>query len=235
MIVKLKDKSITDIKLKIGIYGDSGTGKTVLASTFPNVCFVDMNDGLLSVRNSNASAIKIERPKEPGPQWMQSIESAVNEIEKSDEIESICIDSMSEVGTAMMQFVQFKNSTLGKNPNFEDWRIFFNMLENFIVNVKSMDKHCIFIAHSKIDKDELVGKVWSYPAIQGQMKTAFSSYFDEFYHSEVEQDFKEGYKYRLLARPSSIYVAKSRLLKDPKITHIDNPSYATLIKLLLNS
>ena len=235
MISKVKDKSIANIKLKIGVYGDGGTGKTMLASTFPNVCFVDMNDGLLSVRNTDASFIKIDRPKDPGPQWMQSIESAVNEIAKEDLIESICIDSMSEVGTAMMQFVQFKNNNLGKNPGYEDWRIFFNMLESFIVSVKSLDKHCIFIAHSKIDKDELVGKVWCYPAIQGAMKNAFSDYFDEFYHSEVEQDFKEGYKYRLLARPSSIYVAKSRLLKDPKITHIDNPSFATLMKLLMNS
>jgi hypothetical protein len=229
-IEKVKDIPLTSLKLKVGVYGDSGTGKTFLASSFPKVCFIDCNNGLLSVRHTSASCIKC--PPLDSYQWMESIQNAVNLISTKDEIESIAIDSMSEVGMAAMNYVQYKNNTAGKNPNFEDWRIFFNVLQDFIVGVLSMNKHCIFIAHEVIERDELIGKVFCRPAIQGQMKNKFASYFDEFYHSEVEQIPGKSYKYRLLARPNSIYTAKSRLLRNPETSYIDDPSFATLFKMI---
>jgi len=229
-IKKVRDIPLTDIKLDVGVYGDSGTGKTVLGSTFPDVCFVDCNGGLLSVRNSSASYISC--PATGDHKAMQTIRDAVNLIDQDNSIKSIVIDSMSEVAKAAMDWVQFKNQNVGGNPNFEDWRVFFRVLEDFIVKVRSMNKHCLFIAHESIDRDEPTGKIFCRPAIQGQMKLKFASYFDEFYHAEVEQPPGQDYKYRLLARPSSIYVAKSRLLKDTSTAYIENPSFATLFKMI---
>lgn len=232
-IIKCKSISVTDRKLKVAVYGGAGCGKTTLASTFPNVCFVDMNNGLLSIRNSDASFIKCHAPKEPSGKWMLSIQDAINTIDKDDSIESIAIDGMSEVSTAMMQFVKFKRSMpVDGKPDFEDWRIYFNMLEKFITSILTMDKHSIFLAHQVIDKDENMGRIMAYPAIVGQMKNKFSSYFDEYYHAEVVMSSNE-YKYRLQARPNSIYEAKSRLLNDPKVTFIENPSFASIFKLLM--
>ncbi len=165
-------------------------------------------------------------------QWMESIQDAVNKAAVDDSVESIAIDSMSEVGIAALNYVQFKNNTSGQKPEWEDWRILGNLLLDFITKVRSIDKHCIFIAHEVIERDEPTGKIFCRPAIQGAMKMKFASLFDEFYHTEVEQRPGKDYRYRLLARPSSIYTAKSRLLRDKSIVYIDNPSFATLFKMI---
>lgn len=229
-IEKVKDIPLTNIKLNVGIYGDSGTGKTYLASSFPNVCFVDCNNGLLSVRHT--SARRIFCPPMDSYQWMESIQNAVNKIALDDSIETIAIDSMSEIGVAALNYVQFKNNTAGQKPEWEDWRILGNVLLDFITKVRAINKHCVLIAHEVIERDEPTGKIFCRPAIQGAMKMKFASLFDEFYHAEVHQPAGEPYKYRLLARPSTIYTAKSRLLRDTKIAYIDNPSFATLFKMI---
>lgn len=230
VIERVKDISLTDLKLNCGIYGQSGTGKTMLAATFPEVCFVDCNGGLLSVRHT--SARRISCPPQAGHLWMNSIQEAVNKISADTTIESIAIDGMSEVGTAGMGFVQYQNGTIGKNPNYDDWSAFFRIIEDFTVFVKSMKKHCIFICHETTERDELLGKVWVHPAIQGRQKGYFPSYFDEFYHAEVDQTVDGEYRYRLLARPTPIYVAKSRLLRDTSTAYIDDPSFSTLFKMI---
>lgn len=231
LIERVKDIPLTNIKLQCGIYGDSGTGKTYLGGSFPEVCFVDCNSGLLSIRHT--SARRIHCPPSAAHEWMSSISNAVNQIAADSSIESIVIDSMSEVGIAALNFVQYKNNTLGKKPEWEDWRILGNVLLDFVTSVRSINKHCLFIAHEVIERDEPTGKIFCRPAIQGQMKMKFASLFDEFYHSEVDEAIGDKpYRYKLLARPSSIYTAKSRLLRDTSIAYIDNPSFATLFKMI---
>ena len=81
-----------------------------------------------------------------------------------------------------------------------------------------------------VEKNEHTGRIWSLPAIQGQMKGKITNYFDEFYHAEVDERPGKPSLYRLLARPTSIYTAKSRLLKDPKESYI-NPDFKNLLLL----
>ena len=163
-------------------------------------------------------------------QWMESITNAVNKLALDDSVETIAIDSMSEVGVAALNYVQFKNQTEGKKPEWEDWRILGNVLLDFITKVRTINKHCVFIAHEVIERDEPTGKIFCRPAIQGAMKMKFASLVDEFYHAEVMQEPRKGYKYRLLARPSSIYTAKSRLLKDTTIAYIEIIEKENLMK-----
>ena len=133
-----------------------------------------------------------------------------------------------------MESVLQLNRRAGQKPNFDDWAAYANKTKDFIVRLLASGKNVLLICHEAPDKDELTGHVWMLPAIQGQMKSRISNYFDEFYHAEVEQTPGKASNYRLLARPSSIYTAKSRLLpRDTESSYLV-PSFQSLMNLQRN-
>ena len=133
-----------------------------------------------------------------------------------------------------MESVLQLNRRSGQNPNFDDWAAYANKVKDFIVRLLASGKNTLLICHEAPDKDELTGHVWMLPAIQGQMKSRISNYFDEFYHAEVEQSPGKPSNYRLLARPSSIYTAKSRLLSRDTESSYLVPSFKSLMNLQRN-
>ena len=49
-----KDISIEDLRLKVLVYGKSGTGKTTFACSFPKPYVFDFDNGMLSQRGKRA-------------------------------------------------------------------------------------------------------------------------------------------------------------------------------------
>ena len=215
-LLNTKDLNMSNIRLAAGVYGVAGSGKTTFGSTFPSPCFLDTDEGLLSIRGKDVAYFDLRQQAS----WYLKIKEALQLAGTNPNIKSIIVDSMTGVATAGMEYTQIVNKNVGKKPNFDDWAGFANTITDFIVLLKSYNKHVLIICHENTDKDENTGRVWCLPAIQGQMKFKLPNYFDEFYHAEVETRPGKPSEYRLLARPSSIYTAKSRLLKDPKVTHL---------------
>ena len=222
-----KDINIDNIRIAAGIYGVAGTGKTTFGSTFPSPCFIDTDEGLLSIRGKDVKYIEVWNPSS---KWFLDIKDAVSLAGKDDSVKSIIMDSLSGLATAAMEYTQTINKTTGKKPTFDDWSGFANTMMDFIVYLKSFNKHVLLICHEMFEKNEHTGRIWSLPAIQGQMKGKITNYFDEFYHAEVDERPGKPSLYRLLARPTSIYTAKSRLLKDPKESYI-LPDFKNLLLL----
>ena len=231
MLVKnSSDITTKSLKLKAAVYGKSGTGKTTFGSTFPSPLFLDLDRGMLSVRGTKARYIELARPQDKRTgntlynQWWKEIMEAAQFAIKDEECESIIIDSMTWIGEACI------GSIVGmRKPGFDDWTAHYNKLRDFVFLIKESGKNCLFICHDQIEKDELAGKVWMFPMIQGQMRQKFGDLFDEFYYSDVvETGGKQ--EYRLLCRSTTIFTAKSRLLRkeDPK-KHLP-PSYDEIIK-----
>ena len=221
-----KDIKMDNIRIAAGVYGVAGTGKTTFGSTFPSPCFLDTDEGLLSIRGKDAFYFDLPQ----SATWFLDIKDALTKAGKDDRVKSIIVDSMSGVFTAAMAYTQTVNKTTGKKPNFDDWAGIANTLTDFIVTLKGYKKHVLVICHENTEKDENTGKVWCLPAIQGQMKYKIPNFFDEFYHSECEARPGQASEYSLLAKPTSIYTAKSRLLKDPKVTHL-KPNFNELLLL----
>ncbi len=232
MIVKnSSDITTKSIKLKAAVYGKSGTGKTTFGSTFPKPIFLDLDQGMLSTRGTECHYIPLPRPQDSRTgntlynQWWNEVKEARDFALTDKDSESIIVDSMTWVGEACL------GSIVGmRKPGFDDWTAFYNKMRDFTFTIKGSDKNCLFICHDQIEKDELAGKVWMFPMIQGQMRQKFGDLFDEFYYSDVV-DVAGKQEYRLLCRSTSIFTAKSRLLKrdDPR-KHLP-PSYSEIIKL----
>ena len=229
-IKNAKDLTSSDVKLSAAVYGKSGTGKTTFGASFPKPFFLDIDGGLLSVRGQDVNYVDLTPGR--GVTW-PNILDAIAEGKKGD-YESIIVDSLTGLADLCMESVLQLNRRSGQKPNFDDWAAYANKVKDFIVRLLASGKNTLLICHEAPDKDELTGHVWMLPAIQGQMKSRISNYFDEFYHAEVEQTHGKPANYRLLARPSSIYTAKSRLLpRDTESSYLV-PSFQSLINLQRN-
>jgi len=226
-IKNAKDLTASDVKLSAAVYGKSGTGKTTFGASFPKPFFLDIDGGLLSVRGQDVSYVDLTPGK--GVTWPNILDAIAEG--KKDDYESIIVDSLTGLADLCMESVLQLNRRSGQKPNFDDWAAYANKIKDFIVRLLSSGKNTLLICHEAPDKDELTGHVWMLPAIQGQMKSRISNYFDEFYHAEVEQTHGKPSNYRLLARPSSIYTAKSRLLSRDTDSSYLVPSFQSLMNL----
>jgi len=226
-IKNAKDLTASDVKLSAAVYGKSGTGKTTFGASFPKPFFLDIDGGLLSVRGQDVSYVDLTPGK--GVTWPNILDAIAEG--KKDDYESIIVDSLTGLADLCMESVLQLNRRSGQKPNFDDWAAYANKIKDFIVRLLASGKNTLLICHEAPDKDELTGHVWMLPAIQGQMKSRISNYFDEFYHAEVEQTHGKPSNYRLLARPSSIYTAKSRLLSRDTDSSYLVPSFQSLMNL----
>ena len=229
-IKNAKDLTASDVKLSAAVYGKSGTGKTTFGASFPKPFFLDIDGGLLSVRGQDVSYVDLTPGK--GVTWPNILDAIAEG--KKDDYESIIVDSLTGLADLCMESVLQLNRRSGQKPNFDDWAAYANKIKDFIVRLLASGKNTLLICHEAPDKDELTGHVWMLPAIQGQMKSRISNYFDEFYHAEVEQTHGKPSNYRLLARPSSIYTAKSRLLSRDTDSSYLVPSFQSLMNLQRN-
>ena len=229
-IKNAKNLTASDVKLSAAVYGKSGTGKTTFGASFPKPFFLDIDGGLLSVRGQDVSYVDLTPGR--GVTWPNILDAIAEG--KKDDYESIIVDSLTGLADLCMESVLQLNRRSGQKPNFDDWAAYANKTKDFLVRLLASGKNVLLICHEAPDKDELTGHVWMLPAIQGQMKSRISNYFDEFYHAEVEQTHGKPANYRLLARPSSIYTAKSRLLPRDTESYYLVPSFQSLINLQRN-
>jgi len=205
------------------VYGVAGTGKTTFGATFDRPLFLDLNHGLMSVRNDNVRYIDLYRKS-----YIEITDGLDYAIRDKDS-RSIIVDTMGEVCDAVMAHSLLINRR--QKAEYSDWETLFNLTKDFIGKLISSGKNVCVICHELTERDELVGKIWCRPMFQGKMKSVFQGYFDELYHSEVETIPGKRPEYKLLARPSSIYTAKSRLLGKEATEIYLKPDFKEIIKL----
>ena len=221
-VKKTKDMSMDNIKLKASVYGVAGSGKTTFGATFPNPIFLDMNKGLLSVRDKDVAYVELYTST--FVEIKDALDSAIN-----SEYDSIIIDSMGEISEACMRHILQLNRRT--KPEYSDWDSFFHGMKDFILKIRNCDKHVLCICHEGCEKDEGTGRLWYRPAFQGQLRTKYDAYFDELYHAEVEQVPGKATVYKLLARPSGIFTAKSRLLRPTVKESYLEPEFSKIMEL----
>lgn len=227
-------------KYDILIYGPNGTGKTEFAATWAElgpVLFADADEGILSVRTSprlkNRDRIyhvpvkdTSDDPHVKIPIGFLTIKQIFEDLKSTGEYggikpKTVVLDSATTFGTFAMTRTLFVNKRL--EPVLKDWGNQMKRMTDLIMLARSIPKmNFIFIAHEQYTKDEISGQIWCLPLITGKLAAQIGLYFDEVYHSMVQQVGTES-KYLLQTKPTGIITAKSRFdLPSPMPTHYNS-------------
>ena len=199
-------------KLKVLAYGQSGSGKTCFAGTFPNSYFYDTDNGMLSLRNSK-NKIEFDTYNDADlskPKAILEIDKKTGELQKDCPYDTIVVDGITTIADLAMNRILFNNGRAGGVPQQQDWLQQMNWIKNFIVTLLALPKHIVVLAHEQIEKDENFGSIKALPLVTGKLAGKIGLFFDEVYNSQAVTKGKET-DYRLLTKSTSVYTAKSRL------------------------
>lgn len=95
MAIKIqKTKDIDDNGVKCVVYGGAGVGKTRLCATAPKPIIISAESGLLSLKDVDCDFIEINK--------LSDLEEAYRYLLKSNEYETICVDSLSEIAEVVL-------------------------------------------------------------------------------------------------------------------------------------
>lgn len=128
------------LEVKILIYGPSGVGKTVLASTFPKPLFVDCENGLMSVRQPVGRIKALE---------LEDVRGAYKWLSEHPGIyETVVLDSLTEIQKMIMDHTvrTFKQHRPYEDaPIMADWGKSLTDFSRLIRAFKTLDMNVVFI------------------------------------------------------------------------------------------
>ena len=145
------------------VYGASGAGKTTLIKTAPKPIILSSESGLLALSDVDIPAIEISTEKD--------LDEAYKYVNDSDEYETVCIDSISDISESILQELKGK---------FSDGRQAYGRLQDIIgkfVRLFSDLKGKNVYITAKEAKVDMNGVVIAQPGMPGQTLTNNMPYY----------------------------------------------------------
>jgi hypothetical protein len=164
--------------LKLMIAGPPGVGKTLFASTFPNVCYADAEGRLLSVRKRDVKAVKIASVgmlDELRAALAQSPDVRAKVL--GAPVDTIVLDTVDEIARLIIKerLKAEKRETMA----MADWGYLGDTLRAMLRGFRNLPMHVLLNVHLKASEDSETGRVYWKPAIQGQVGDEIAAYVDE--------------------------------------------------------
>lgn len=231
-----KDVTVKTSTLKVFVVGDSGTGKSIFASTFPKPAFLfNFDKSILSYKGLDIDYE--DYPQDPKG-WVK-FEKDFRTLKKTItdgtfKYKSIIIDSTTTwTDLAMERALQLDPKRSPTNGPM--WNVHYgmvkNLIEGYIRQILEFPCNIIVIGHLKKEVDAETGAIISItPMLTGQLSTKVPSYFDEVYYSTVKT-LQGKPSFKLLTLPRGLLKARSRLSGIKQELPLEIPNdYDTLMK-----
>lgn len=186
-MLSAKDVTTDSEFLKVLVVGQPGTGKSVLASTFPTPGFVfDFSGGIIIYRGKDFDYNQYEI----SPVGWVKFENDFREVKQAvseGKYQTVVLDDI----TAWIDIAMEKSMAMDPKRNAVGgplWNVHYtmtkNLLEAKIRQLLSFNCNVILIAHMEVTKDDETGAVIDIkPLITGQLAIRLPGYFDEVYYT----------------------------------------------------
>jgi len=164
--------------LKLMIAGPPGVGKTLFASTFPNVCYADAEGRLLSVRKRPVKAVPItsiavldelRAALAQGPEVREKILGAP--------VDTIVLDTVDEIARLIVK--ERLRAEKRETMAMADWGYLGDTLRAMLRGFRNLPLHVVLNVHLKSSEDSETGRMYWKPSIQGQVGDEIAAYVDE--------------------------------------------------------
>lgn len=170
-------KDVASLHQNFLVYGGSGAGKTMLASTVHGKALVlNAEGGLLSLAGHDIDTAKVSN--------MTDLVNAYTFLSKDTTYDWIFLDSISEIGEVCLAEEKSKIKD-GRQAFYKTQE----KMESIIRSFRDMPKNVVFIAKQDKMKDENTGAVLYAPSMTGQKLAQQMPYF--FDHVLCLQNWKD--------------------------------------------
>lgn len=215
--------------VKALVYGEAGTGKTVLAATLPSPVLISAESGVLSLKKENLERlygagdntitynmpiIEVSTVEDLTEAYQWATASA-----EAKQFASIGLDSISEIAEVVLNNAKKQV----KDPR-QAYGELIEKMETLIRLFRDLPgKHVYMAAKMEPTKDELTGVVKFGPSMPGsKLGVKLPYFFDEVFRLGINKD-QQGATYRFLqTQPDLQYQAKDRsgALNPMEIPHL---------------
>jgi hypothetical protein len=204
--------------VKLLIYGESGSGKTVAATSFPTPLLVYDFDGKI---NSAARTHSVERTRGievcdcqhggRNQSKFQDFDRYLTELERmyrsltgnpeGAQFKTVVVDSITQFCEALMTHIITKFPARRVNnllPNQQDYHQFSVEFKDYVMRLLSLPINVVMTAHIEESKDENTGEIEHKPFVKGQKLAPWlPAVFEEVYHQFVKvENGKSSYVWR---------------------------------------
>lgn len=236
-----KKKEVKREPISIMVYGDSGSGKSIIAATFPKSLYFDFDSSCMRIRkmfpdNKYITPLDGYSPKK----MLELFKGALDQIKNGEfKYDTIVVDSISSLEESVINGYQGTSGELGSNLytirkklNYDKWGAVSSTTLDLVKNLRRYGINVVFtaeVALKQLQGDEGDRK---YPAVTGKSATKLVHKFDYVGHLEVTKENKKTARY-LAFQNDEKYQAKGRFdgeVPDP----IKNPNYDKIIDLVEN-
>ena len=167
MPVVIKEYAPSSAKLKMLIYGKSGTGKTTFGATAPKVLFVSSEAGLLSVADKKVQYAQINN--------LQDLRDVYLHLQKGGhDFETVVLDSLTDMQNHIIMQI-----TGGKRmPQKGEWSDFGFEMNKVLRMFRDLPMHVIFLALEKDIEGEESETSMLMPDLYGSVRDKVGGYMD---------------------------------------------------------
>lgn len=240
--MKLSEIDVTQ-NLKVLLYGNSGTGKTCFACSFPlPILYFDFDgkvDSAASFYRDDKSRLEGIEVRDLSPRMTTDpIQELLNIIDKElipqqksgqMKYKTLVIDSLTTFSSAVLQHIILTNPGVkrvttrqGVQPGMQDYGILKRELSRLIPGILSLPMNVVMLAHIKVERDEVSGELIRGPHMDGSFAADLPIFFKEVYRSFVENK-----KYMAQTQSNSQYNCRTQIKNLPDIIEL---KYDELIK-----
>lgn len=222
------------------LLGQMGTGKTYSLLTAPRPLVLHSFDpgGSKSLRDANGNlpegvyveTFEIEDSNSP-TQYM-AWERRFNELRRDkffDNVGTFAIDSITTFTGALMNMILKKGNRPGTPPQLQDYMQQMIAIMDIVKVCASLPCNFVAIGHIVAEKDEVTGRMQTFPMITGQLKEKLPTLFDEVYVATVAHS-RTGPSYKFRTIPDGYYQARSRLAASGKLEELEEPNFKHILK-----
>ncbi|KKL49151.1 hypothetical protein LCGC14_2318380 [marine sediment metagenome] len=231
--------------VKILVYGESGVGKTVFASTAPRpILWLESEGGTNSI--ADPKGIDIVRVDN-----LNTYREALLFLKskKGAKYKTVVLDSFTETQATVlkeiMKFAQTKDPTRDEfAPQLQDYQRMTGMMREIVRGFRDLDMHVIITALSREDKDELTAKVRVAPRLSPAIASEIPGFMDAMImaytatddNGELEEGEQPEIHRNFLLVPTGKYAAKVRAPEGSEVpTVLRNAKFEDIAKIVLGS
>lgn len=208
-------------KVKFLVYGESGVGKTVFSSTWPDPVFLDIDKGMASV-NREVHRIPIDN-------WEDLIDATDFLANEVHPFKTIVLDSLNELQYLSMRNVVQSFPSIRRSydslPSISDYGKMLDDFDKIVRFIKAIDANIVMIsqvASREYETDPVQ------PQFIGKSTARNLSRMMDIIGYLDKRDSSEGAKTRMMIFDAVNYVTKDRSGQLPQ--QMENPSYEQLLR-----